>query len=100
MADGAPPPAPVTPETPPTGGPATTPTTPPGGGFDWKSQIPDELKAEKVWADVPDFPTLAKRFVDGHKYNVGALRLPPKYGTSVSRCIVPPTHLLRLRGSS
>jgi|SRR6266850_2545966 len=78
MADGAPPPAPVTPETPPTGGPATTPTTPPGGGFDWKSQIPDELKAEKVWADVPDFPTLAKRFVDGHKYNVGALRLPPK----------------------
>lgn len=84
MADGAPPPAPaVSPaatgslDTPPPGGPATTPTAP-AAGFDWKSQIPDELKAEKVWADVPDFQTMAKRFVDNHKYNVGALRLPPK----------------------
>jgi hypothetical protein len=69
--------APGAADTPPPGSPAPASGTPPPEAFDWKSHIPEDLRGEKVWEDVKDFPTLAKRFVDNHKYNVGALKLPP-----------------------
>jgi len=54
----------------------TTPNT--QSEFNFKDHIPESLKNEKVWESVPDFPTMAKNYVDATKYNVGALKLPGK----------------------
>lgn len=44
--------------------------------WDWRAEIPEDLRDQKVWESVPDFPTLAKNYVDSVAYNVGALKLP------------------------
>ena len=57
----------------------STPTQPspePSAPLDFRTHIPAELAGEKVWESVPDFPTLAKNYVDMSKYTVGAIKLP------------------------
>lgn len=49
--------------------------------LDFRSHIPGELRNEKVWESVPDFPTLAKNYVDMSKYTVGAIKLPGENAT-------------------
>lgn len=41
---------------------------------DWRASLPENLKTEPSLADVPDVGTLAKRFVDAHKF-IGLKRL-------------------------
>jgi hypothetical protein len=84
MADGAPPPAPVTPAvsppatgSPPPGGPATTTTTTPSG-TDWRASLPEDLRGEGALKDFTDVPSLAKAFVDTKRMVGGSIRLPPK----------------------
>ena len=55
--------------------------TPPAGTPDWREGLPEELRAEPSFKDVPDVPTLAKRFIDTKKMVGGSLKVP-KEGAS------------------
>jgi len=50
--------------------------TPPAGTPDWREGLPEELRAEPSFKDVPDVPTLAKRFIDTKKMVGGSLKVP------------------------
>ena len=52
------------------------PTTP-----DWRESLPEELRAEPSFKDVPDVPTLAKRFIDTKKMVGGSLKVPKEGAT-------------------
>jgi hypothetical protein len=53
--------------------PATEPTSP---LTDWRAELPEDIRGEKSLADVPDVPTLAKRFVDTKRMVGNAVRIP------------------------
>ena len=51
-------------------------TVDPGaGGFDWKTQIPEDIKSESSLAQIKDLPTLIKSYVHAQKL-VGADKMP------------------------
>lgn len=44
--------------------------------FDWRSQIPEDLRESSALKDVNDLPSLAKQFVDQQAYLGNSLRIP------------------------
>src|SRR3990167_6512665 len=52
------------------------PETPAATTPDWREGLPEELRAEPSFKDVPDVPTLAKRFIDTKKMVGGSLKVP------------------------
>lgn len=59
---------------PPSGTPAPAPL--PAPGSDWRSSLPDELKAEKSLETFKDIPSLAKSYVEAQKMIGGSVRIP------------------------
>lgn len=47
-----------------------------GGGADWKTTLPDELKNSEALKDVKDVASLAKAFVDTKAYVGSSIRVP------------------------
>jgi hypothetical protein len=55
-----------------------------GAATDWRAALPDELRAEPMFKDVPDVPTLAKIARDLTAYKGASIRIPgPDAGDAV-----------------
>lgn len=73
------------------GGTTTTTTEPPAStteppaSTDWRSSLPDDLKASESLKSVKDIASLAKQFVDQQSYLGNAIRVPSEHASEADK---------------